>query len=220
MRLKYPLAIILLVLPFLCLAQKDSGLNHSDNTEWMGIKGNLYFSGGIGASTILLNIYGWDAGGKQGNPQGISQSIVYNGAIDYGLGKIFAIGSGVAYQTATGYPQGGTFTTAREYLTRLNISVRFLFNGVLSKHTEVYTGIRIGGSFWTDKVTPTTSPNPYTPPLSLEAPAFTRFPSVQVVEGLRFLEGPIGLHFELGLGTPYLYEAGLTFKIDIKKQNT
>ena len=90
---------------------------------------------------------------------GVSQSVAYNGTIDYGISKRLSLGAGVAYQTATGVPyDGGDYFNFIENLTRLNISTRILSQVVSTDNFEFYLGFRTGISFWTDIIIPSTTP--------------------------------------------------------------
>lgn len=212
---------IICLLSMICfgaMAQIDSASskNNSNNFE-QSSKGNLYVSAGLGASIIQAEIY--DGQGEHSyNAIGTSQSLVYNGTIDYGIARIITIGAGVAYQTSLGIPVGGEYNSATEEITRLNVSIRILWNMPFSKHFEIYGGLRTGSSFWTDKII---SPEPQSSinhnPLTMTAPNFTRF-SVQFPCGVRYFIGFIGAHLELGIGTPYFIEGGISFRIKTGKQ--
>jgi hypothetical protein len=211
--LKYHILLLLLfAFSLVGIAQSDTGRTVKPADNWSrSIKGKWYISGGIGGSTILINIYGFGAGGSQADAVGISQSAVFDGIVDYGMLKWLTVGLGAAYQTATGAPQDAYNTPYTENLSRLNVATRLLLDLPLGRHVDIYTGFRFGVSFWTDVVTPTPPLNSFRP--TLGANHVMRYPSVQYLDGVRFYIGPIGLHIEIGLGTPYLVETGLTFRI-------
>ncbi|HSY77619.1 MAG TPA: hypothetical protein VK890_12215, partial [Bacteroidia bacterium] len=193
------------------IAAKDSA-NHYSN------KGRIFLGGGIGQSKIIIAAYI----GSQDQLGTTTQSLVYNGNVDYCLvnNKVIrnmTIGVGVAYQTATGniylaapsvitYP--GYYT---EYLTRLNISLRVLWDAVSTKGIEMYYGIRCGLSYWTDEIPDAIQPVPS----SMLAMGQNRrtLPSIQFPIGARlFFSDFLALNLELALGTPYFVEGGLTFR--------
>jgi hypothetical protein len=209
---KFKIVLLISLLPFASIAQSDTNkaVATKDIPEKRNVDGKLYISAGIGASTILLNIYGM-GGGSQADAVGNSESAVFSSTVDYGVDKYFTTGLGVAYQTATGFPQYAQNTPYSENLSRLNIAGRFLFDEPLGRHFELYVGLRIGVSFWTDVITPT-PPMQYLSP-TLGASNVVRFPSLQLLYGFKFFVGNIGLHLEFGLGTPYLAETGLTIRI-------
>ena len=208
------IAFLLLALPFLGLAQKDT-TTHTDTSacRHKSIKGKIYLSAGYGQSTILWRIYGTFILGY--DQHGISQSIVKNATADYGITKDMSVGVCIAYQTTSGVPQGITYNTggAIETTTRLNLTARILRYVYCTHNIEIYYGLRFGISHWTDEVG--TPPSNYDQYITGPALGYTDivYPSFQVPVGIRFLEGPIGIHAEIGIGAPYFAEAGLTLKI-------
>jgi hypothetical protein len=208
--LKYKIIILLVVVSLAAFAQKDTSkaIVKKDSTDWkhLSIKGKVFISAGIGQSTILIGLYSSPGGNEA---KGTSQSLVYNGTVDYGIKDKMTLGLGVAYQTATGIPAGQyTVYGFTENLTRLNIAARVLWVVRSTKATQIYMGFRCGVSYWTDIITPTPSPmaafGPY-----LGENHVLKFPSIQIPVGIRTV-GNLALHFELAIGTPYFGEVGLT----------
>jgi hypothetical protein len=219
--MKQSILLCLLIFPLLGLAQSDSNKNQLaitskeadiENTS-INDKGKLYISGGIGYSTILPRVYSFFVD-QQAAAYGISESAVWNGNIDYGIGNTTDIGLGIAYQTATGAPAGTNYFLPSPYterLTRLNISARFLKEIIEKKHIELYFGLRAGISFWTDFVSPPPPVNSTAQPtLGKSRPIY---PSIQAPFGIRYFVGHLGLQAELAIGTPYFAEGGITFSI-------
>ena len=205
-RLKIKITTLLIAVSFVAIAQRDS----TDNSE-KSIKGKVFISGGIGASTILWNIYGLENGQTQNDGIVKMQSAVDNGTIDFGVGKFIAIGAGVAYQTAKGVFESGNGSYSENF-SRLNIALRILGNTYLSNHFQLYGGYRMGISYWSDIITPVPGPTSSVGPV-INGSHVTKFPSLQFFLGARFFIGHIGLHIELAIGTPYFAEGGLTVRL-------
>ncbi len=201
--MKFRITTLFIVLSLAAFGQRDASNNN--------IKGKVFISGGIGASTILWNIYGLENGQTQNDGIIKAQSIVYNGAIDYGFFNFITIGAGVAYQTANGVFESGN-TKYTESFSRWNIALRFLGNTYLSNHFQLYGGYRIGISYWTDIITPVPGPTS-SGALILNDNHVTKYPSLQLLIGARYFISNIGLHAEFALGTPYFAEGGLTIRI-------
>jgi hypothetical protein len=214
MKAYYILLAVLLLLNFEVNAQKDFNATQSItsiSSEYQSTENKLYISGGVGFSTILYRIYAvYDP--PDNAAYGTSQSLVYNGNIDYRINGI-SLGAGVAYQTATGVPYIGSSYNQAEFtesLTRLNISGRVLFYPYHTNKMDIYTGFRIGESYWTDVVT---GPSNRHADLTL-GNAQDHYLSIQVPVGARIFFGNFGFNAELGIGTPYFAEGGITFKIE------
>ncbi|MGP8215325.1 MAG: hypothetical protein ACLQQ4_07165 [Bacteroidia bacterium] len=234
MLLKYKLAFLLLAFSIIVFAQKDTNKTQAapvvkqdgKKIKHFSNKGRIFIAGGIGASTILERIY-FSLGGN--DAYGKSQSIVENGTIDYCLldnktFKNFTIGLGAAYQTASGIPGNGSYTSysATEDFTRLNISVRLLLDILCTPNAEIYYGLRGGVSYWTDVITPSTAtaiptllPNLMT--TNSNGHYTLLCPSMQYLIGIRIL-GPVGFHLEAAIGTPYFIEGGLMVMIGTRKK--
>ena len=186
------------------------------NAKHISIKGVLFINGGIGQSTILYALY---YSAPQGKNFGISQSIVPDLNIDYGIGRIWCLGAGVAYQTAKGYAILGSspFWDPRilENFSRLNISGRFLINLLSTNRVQLYTGLRVGVSYWTDIASP--PPQGFGGPVPLIEGNNVSHLSIQIPIGVKIFWGIIGIHVEAAIGTPYYAEGGITFRIGKKR---
>lgn len=211
--MKFKLRLILLMIASYVhgFAQQDSGKNKETKPAYK-IYNNVYVSGGAGLSTILYTIYSiYDP--PDHYAYGSSQSVVFNGTIDYRIDKV-SFGGCIAYQTATGVPYTGTSNQTEfiENLSRLNVAVRVLYYCYYSSKMEIYVGGRVGNSYWTDAIVGPANANAQ---LTLGSSQINH-PSIQIPVGARFFVAETGLHIEVGVGTPYFLEAGVTFKIGNK----
>jgi hypothetical protein len=181
-------------------------VNHSD-------KGAFVVNGGIGYSTIFLVIEGAlpIKGASVQFPTSISP--VINVTADYNFINDQSIGLCFAYQKVGDVPQteNTSLTNYTESITRTNIALRYLFHFVKNSNSDTYIGTRLGLSFWVDGVLPLSSQQ-YAQ-LAMGRSSFV-LPSLQLLFGYRhYFSNTFGIHIELGLGTPYLAEAGITFRI-------
>jgi len=104
-------------------------------------------------------------------------------------------------------------------ITRTNIGARVLYH--LNKDNtsfDNYLGMRVGFSFWTDATPNLPSTTPYYNDLIFLNSSNLAVPSVQFLYGIIFYPGyNVGLHIEVGIGSPYTAEAGLTCRINTRK---
>ncbi len=152
----------------------------------------------------------------------LTVSPAYNLTLDYNILKTFSWGICGAYQTLTDHPAfGGTVATFEtERISRYNVTFRFL--GHLSKNPThyAYLGTRFGASIWTDKVTAFIPPSRYDDFPYTSMPSYSRAVSLQLFFGYRgFVSDIFGFHFEIAIGSPYVLEAGITFRFKTKKNN-
>jgi hypothetical protein len=208
---RYFLNFVLLITPILGFSQNNSyspsqplTTKDSTNKKSYSINRKIFIGGGIGYSLIMDRIYGYPEGNA------LSQSIVYNGTIDYGFKNNATLGIGIAYQIASGITDHNANACVKD-ITRLNIAVRYLRYLISTRHIEIYYGLRVGFSIWTDNVIKSGTPPPY--PLPTLGDPTTIDPSLQVPIGIRFLIGPIGIHLEAAIGAPYFAEGGATVRI-------
>lgn len=145
-----------------------------------------------------------------------SISVVPNigGTIEYGLTNLFSIGLASSYQSVVvddKFPYNNGDPTDK--ITRVNMAIRALFHlNIRNPNFDHYIGFRIGCNYWNDKVL-----NPGSQDYFLDAPN-SFISCYQVVYGMRiYFTHNIGIHFEVGIGQPYLAEVGLTFKINTHK---
>ena len=153
---------------------------------------------------------------------------------DYGLLKWLSIGIAGSYQSETinwtptdfGFNNGQPFSYPyTDKVTRINIAGRILFHLVRSEHFDFYTGFRIGASFWHDVSYSPDTVNSISMAY-LKSPAYFIDKANLVVGSFQYLVGlseylnsNIGLHLELGFGSPYLAAGGITFRFNTRKRS-
>jgi hypothetical protein len=172
--------------------------------------GSICLNAGVGGSLMTLAVlpilY---------SPQVLTETPAYNATLDYRIISWLSIGAAIAYQSFTDIPEYG-FDPAYwevEKISRLNISGRLLYHLTNARNVDCYLGMRIGSSSWKDSIqsTGTTAPRVYT------CGNFVRG-SFQALVGARiFIFYNLGVHFEGGIGTPYLLEGGLTLRVNTRK---
>jgi hypothetical protein len=79
-------------------------------------------------------------------------SPVYNATIDYGVSPRYAVGAGIAWQSAI--TQLNEIPVKYEQTTRTNITLRITGNIYHSNTGDYYSGIRFGESIWTNNLEP------------------------------------------------------------------
>ncbi|HXB13326.1 MAG TPA: hypothetical protein VNZ45_15170, partial [Bacteroidia bacterium] len=158
----------------------------------------------------------------QGILNGSGYITLYTGPVvsligDYRVTRRSSIGLGVAYQATNGTPGEGDDNPSpneslREYITRTNVALRYMYQFSKSPYFDFYIGGRVGASFWTDNVGGL--PNYGTLAMGH---SFSVLPSIQILMGLQvYLADFFGLHIEAGVGSPYFAEGGLTIRIKNK----
>ncbi len=176
-------------------------------------KGAFIINAGVGYSTIFVAVEGAlpIKGASIQVPTSVSPAINLTG--DYSFRNDQSVGICVTYQKLNDIPQteNTSITGYTESITRTNIALRYLFHFIKNTNTDTYVGTRIGLSFWVDGILPLSSQQ-YTQ-LAMGRSSFV-LPSLQLLFGYRrYFSNTIGVHVELGIGTPYLAEAGITFRI-------
>jgi hypothetical protein len=179
---------------------------------------------GIGLSTMelaILVLYSNEFVGP-GAGNFINQSPAFNGTVDYAVLKGFTLGIGGAYQWVTDNPYAPPInnvseTWAVERISRCNISLRAFYQFLKSNKMDFYLGIRVGESFYTDKMLSNNPPDPYVTPVNTTFSGDKSYGSIQGLLGVRvFPFYTMGFHAEFGIGTPYLIEGGLSFRFKTK----
>jgi hypothetical protein len=146
---------------------------------------------------------------------------------DYGLLKELSIGIAGGYQSMImDYNFAGINSSLTEFsdkITRANLAGRLLYHfEKIDNMLDIYFGVRVGWSYWHDTPSAenligigTNSPQIES---YLEYQNY-RLSNLQALFGIRFyIVDKIGLHFEAGIGAPFLFEGGLTFRVNLKKQ--
>ncbi|HXP50375.1 MAG TPA: hypothetical protein VN922_10490, partial [Bacteroidia bacterium] len=99
--------------------------------------------------------------------------------------------------------------------SRLNIGVRASYHlNKFNLRFDDYIGIRLGCSYWHDIfICPSSYGYVGSPEYSIGAATLYK-PSFQVFYGLSLFPsgGCVGFNFEIGIGTPYFGEGGITFR--------
>jgi hypothetical protein len=142
------------------------------------------------------------------------------GAIDYAVDKRFSIGLAASYQSEMISHEE---TPYNDEISRINTAIRFLYH--LNKnnlHFDNYIGLRVGCSHWHDNPSLTSAYQN----VSYSIPIFyfigsanLLVPSFQFLYGIRLYgSGGFGFHFEVGIGSPYLIEGGITFRFKTRKE--
>ena len=134
---------------------------------------------------------------------------VISATYDYGIVDHFSYGIGVSYQQFTHtqtYYNNGTNPTYTQNIYVTNAGIRALYH-FGSPMLEGYTGIRLGYSFWSSSQ-PSVQTGYYGP-----SNYNKNVPTFMALIGLRAsLSDAIAVHLELGLGSPYAVETGISFK--------
>jgi len=224
MKLKTVL-LSLIILPLAVLAQKPDSASHAvvqpiadTGVHQNGIKKQIIINAGFAWSSNIVTIMSYihganpDAGYGASGPTSFKAGASYCLAADYGVWRRTTVGIALSYIQVTGTYDSLGIT---EKFSRLNIGARLLYH--LTKNStrkDWYFGIRWGLSVWTDKLPPMQGaveyPFPYEPYFSPTSPVE---PSLQILLGWRrFFTYGFGIHAEVGVGSPYFFEVGLTLR--------
>jgi len=147
------------------------------------------------------------------------------GTIDFGISSRISLGLAGSYQNElVTYRFSSTYS---DKVSRTNGAARFLYHvNKNNKNVDDYIGVRIGCSYWRDSPSPdNTIYNPYVSShyytiTFLSSPSLY-VSSFQFLYGIRlYVSDNIALYFEAGIGSPYLVETGLTFRINAGKASS
>jgi hypothetical protein len=208
------------------LKLKKTTVMRGDNGD--GIKGKTIVTGGVGFNTTriaLLARYGLhDANNNSTPTNGFYSPIITSSSqtpiiclgVDYGLLKRFSVGAAFGYQSiklnANAQSNGiaGTDTW-----TRIQAAIRGDYYIVANDNVSLYTGLKLGYNMYNVSSTYTSINSHYISDLKATVgnPVAT---SVQAHFGFSyFVGGMVGFNTELalGVGGPYYFAAGLTFKM-------
>jgi hypothetical protein len=196
----------------------NAEIEKHDSTAYPRIHINV----GVGGSSIETLILNNDNNAIGLGPYFISQSLAYNCVIDYSINKRISVGIGGAYQwvndNPSEEPQNSSVNSLEtEKISRYNISGRILYHFLKHTTVDIYAGVRAGVSGWSEQIVSNSQAAnailyKTTIPTSKQG-------SFQVLGGFMIpVYHCIGIHAELGVGTPYIIEAGITFRfINMKK---
>jgi hypothetical protein len=172
----------------------------------VSLKKMCIVNAGIGNSIIGIRVYGVkvQAGGT------VSQGIVYNAFVDYGINKNMTVGLACTSQNLKGIPviiatQG--IQNVNEDISRYNCGLRALTYITHTARLQIYAGARVGVSYWRDIV----SDQFYQRSATISDKSFN--PSIQCLLGIRIMLGVVGFHTEIAIGAPYTGTIGFSFKI-------
>lgn len=194
-----------------------------------GFDGSLSF--GVGTVYPVENSFQNNANADN-YPYPCDQALSYTnnmgGFVDVKIKWNISVGVGASYQSAvmewapySNGPGGNYVYVFSDKVTRTNLGVRILYHYPnYSKHFDVYAGIRIGQSYWHD--TPSDSNT-----VKKNVTVYTNYflesqnmvvPSFQMLTGLRFyFSDALAIHLEAAVGSPYVLEGGVTFRINLAK---
>lgn len=208
-RLKY---VINRLLAILLVATLGNETNAQEREFMKGTTGISLSYGGSFTGRYYLN----EDFGEEAEPE---VTAVYSLNIDHNFEENFSLGIAASYQhfrinydNLEWYDQRDSSykrSTFYEHISRTNIAFRSLFDirfGETRTKFYPYLGARLGFSFWRHHHT---SPDPDWEDLDLDR----NWLSYQIILGFKgYFTRNIGMHFELGLGTPYLWTMGLNFR--------
>jgi hypothetical protein len=185
-------------------------------------------SGGVGFSLVPLLVDINSLGNYSSNSNSYSGSTAYtnssipaiSGAVDYGIFNEFSIGAGLTYQTCTVNVSDwfnqftGLNENVTENISRLNIRVRISAHwDFADNHAwEMYGGIGVGYSFWTDGNNANDPTFPSDAPWDLGVGS-KKLVSIQGFLGIRgYFTENVGAHVEVAVGSPYFFDIGLNLR--------
>lgn len=168
--------------------------------------GKLIIGGGIGVGAFYF--YGRGGNDEEGY---YNYSPEFGGSVAYVFNNGFSIEAAIGYQTE----DFGAITPTYylwDSISRLNMSIGIIKH--LNKHNRYfdhYIGVKIGCTYLTDTEV---GPHAQLDQWEIGAPHLF-LASVQGFYGLTWYPGggPVGLNAEVGIGSPYLAQAGLLFRI-------
>lgn len=187
-------------------------------------KGQIVVSGGVGYS-IAKAAFVLDLLDAESLSSSYSYPYTYtkisgipaiNGMVDYGIASKFSIGlvcsyqswsadynSYTSYNSTTG--QLTTYPASKTTGSRLNYGLRALFHFGGNPNLDMYTGLRIGQSVWTEK---TTNLNPKYELNSRSSIA------PQTLFGIKyFFTDLLGAGAEFAIGAPYYSAVGVSYRL-------
>jgi len=179
----------------------------------------ININAGIGVSLISLEIPG---SSRSGGPDILTSTPAYNCIMDYKFLRWLSIGVGWSYQSITDHPAteygNGTFNYANwelEKISRYQVSGIMAFHFSKGQYRDAYAGFRLGQSVWSEQILYNNMAgiDPWT---TFNQHDITT--SYQVFFGDRiFFFKNLGFHIEVGIGSPFLLEGGLTFRFKTRK---
>jgi len=195
------------------------------------------FSLGDGSPYPVANSF-LQTGNADEYPYPCYKSVSYSnnkgGFVDVRFKWNLSVGIAASYQEATmewtpgapgpDSPDGYVFS---DNVSRTNVALRVLYHPPLrSKHFDIYYGIRYGKSYWHDTPSDTNTVVYTTGNGKVSNTSYFLqnqnmvVPSFQMLMGMRFYFADFfALHLEAGIGSPYLIEGGITFRLNFAKDD-
>jgi hypothetical protein len=183
----------------------------------------IIINAGIGGSLMELAVPGGNLIGG-GGPAFLYNSPAFNATLNYNFTKKFSIGIGGAYEWFTdhpGYGQSETASWETEKISRYNVTWIVLYHFSKLVYSDAFTGLRIGASVWNDQITSNTQNYPTSIVYQTMSTSTLQRGCFQLLFGYQYF--PIynfGLHAEIGIGTPYFAEAGISIRFKTRKVKT
>jgi hypothetical protein len=168
------------------------------------------FSKLLEARYYLSNVYSYE-----GTISSSSASPLYHLSVDYGFAERFSAGVDIGFQKATiqfndVLAYGDSYS---DHWTRILLAARADYHIVAKENMSLYTGLKFGYNMYTVK---TDFPEKDFPGYTANMNVNPQTVSVQAHFGYTyFFQGKFGVNAEIGLGFggPYLFSAGLAYKI-------
>ncbi|MDF2436068.1 MAG: hypothetical protein K0Q95_444 [Bacteroidota bacterium] len=181
-----------------------------------GVKGKVIIGANAGfnvfATLLTARYYLSDYYDFDGYISSAKASPLFHLSVDYGFARKFSAGVDFGYQNAridvSSY--GSTFTDS---WNRILLAARGDYHIIAKENMSLYTGLKLGYNMYTVNSTASEKDLPgYTSRLGVNPQAT----SVQAHFGYSyFFRGKLGVNAEVGIGFggPYLFSAGLAYKI-------
>ncbi len=203
--------------------QKKAILHKNDSLNVNRVKGQLIINIGVGYSPEFAGVLAISTPlfpVSKNSEYFACSSIMPNLSflLDYGMNNKLSLGLAASYQSEVIYPTEGSFS---DKVARINTALRALVHLNKKNHLfDNYLGIRFGFSYWKDapELLPQYQNLVNCPPYYFITNPNSLVPSFQFLYGMRiYFTDSFGIHLEAGIGSPYLVEGGLTFRIKTRK---
>ncbi|HTB30890.1 MAG TPA: hypothetical protein VK808_02630 [Bacteroidia bacterium] len=186
--------------------------------------GNMAIEGSPLSNSIFVNNYNYN-----GNTYSAINYPEFGGSLDYMVSPLVCMGIGVNYQLirfdlSTNYQNAYINPYYNEgpnsaLFSRLNIGIRnlFYFKGINSDNLHIYVGARAGLSIWYEWDSWANGVNyNYRSVINSNSNDNGNIQmSIQLLWGMRyFFTHDLGMQLELGLGTPYYAQFGITYRFN------
>ncbi|PCJ66928.1 MAG: hypothetical protein COA58_05610 [Bacteroidetes bacterium] len=137
---------------------------------------------------------------------------------DYGISDEFSVGLLTSIQTFNGSVKNYGFNTPNDtfIVENIDFTLRRIYVGIAPKYhwatsnekVDLYSGIRLGYIIWVNNIE-TSDPNfDIFDKFNVGRPSFNLVP----IGGNFYFDDNFGANFELAIGAPYIFSAGLQYK--------